>query len=68
MGDNYLTINEICGLLKVSRSTVNRWIRRGRLQSKKIGRLVRVTSRALAGFVEARPYHVRRKARKGSSK
>ena len=55
ISDKYLTIKEICDLLKVSRSTVNRWILSRKLQSKKIGRLVRVSGQDLGAFVEARP-------------
>jgi len=56
MNDKFLTIKEICSLLKVSRGTVNRWILSQKLQSKKIGRLVRVTSQALGMFIEGRPH------------
>ena len=54
MGDKYLTINDICDIVQVSRSTVNRWIRGGKLRSKKIGRLVRVSSQDLGAFIEGR--------------
>jgi len=59
MSDKFLTINEICDLLKVSRGTVNRWISSRKLQSKKIGRLVRVLNQDLALFVEVQAYHAR---------
>jgi len=56
MADNFLTIKEICDLLKVSRGTVSRWILRRQLRSHKIGRLVRIKSQDLGHFVEARPF------------
>jgi len=68
MADKYLKIQEVCELLKVSRSTVNRWISSRKLQSKKIGRLVRVSGQDLAVFVEVQAYHAGRKTRKGFSK
>ncbi len=55
MDDRFLTIRDICDLLKVSRATVSRWILSRRLPSNKIGRLVRVSSRDLGVFVEGRP-------------
>jgi excisionase family DNA binding protein len=60
MTDNYLTIKEICGLLKVSRGTVIRWISSGRLKGFKIGRGIRVKSQDFGRFFEARPFKKKR--------
>lgn len=60
MTDKFLTINEICGLLKVSRGTVCRWIKCRQLRSHKIGRLIRITSQDLDRFVEGRPFKKKR--------
>lgn len=59
----YLTIKDICELLKVSRATVNRWIQSRKLRSKKIGRLVRVSSQDLGAFIDGRSH---RKPRLGT--
>ena len=56
MTDNFLTIKEICRLLKVSRGTIVRWISAGQLMGFKVGRGIRVKSQDLGRFVEARPF------------
>jgi len=56
MEAKYLAIKDICNMVQVSRSTVNRWIKSGKLRSKKIGRLVRVSSQDLGAFIEGRPH------------
>ena len=33
--DNFFTVNEICGILKVKRGTIIRWIRAGKLKAFK---------------------------------
>lgn len=40
MGEELITLNELCQTLKISRSTVDRWRREG-LPFKKVGRGVR---------------------------
>jgi excisionase family DNA binding protein len=52
--DTYLTVNEICGLLKVERSTVVRWILGGRLKAFKLGggRFWRVAGADFQRFVK----------------
>jgi len=55
--DTYLTVNEICGLLKVERGTVIRWIGAGRLRAFKPGggRLWRVARPDFQRFVKGGP-------------
>jgi len=62
--DNFLTIKEICRLLKASRGTIVRWISAGQLRGFKIGRGIRVKSQDLGRFIESRPYRkaVRKKS------
>lgn len=40
--EKYLTINEVCELLRVSRQTVTEWMKRGKIKSLKIDRAVRI--------------------------
>jgi excisionase family DNA binding protein len=35
--DKFMTVKEICALLKITRGTVIRWIRTGELQAFKLG-------------------------------
>lgn len=42
-----LTYNEVCERLKVSRSTVARWVRRGEVESVKLGASLRIPASAL---------------------
>jgi len=47
-----LTVLDVCALCKVSRSTVERWIRRNELRSVKLGRSRRVKATDLDRFIE----------------
>jgi excisionase family DNA binding protein len=51
--DKFLMVKEICGMLKVKRGTVIRWIRAGRMRAFKLGggRLWRIRERDLKRFV-----------------
>ena len=42
MNDQYFTIEEIATRFKVTRQTVQNWIREGRLESVKLGRARRI--------------------------
>ena len=55
--DKFLSVYEICGILKVKRGTVIRWIRAGRLRAFKLGggRLWRIRERDLREFVKGGP-------------
>ena len=55
--DKFLSVYEICGILKVKRGTVIRWIRAGRLRAFKVGggRLWRIRERDLREFVKGEP-------------
>jgi len=46
-----LTLAEVADRLQVSVSTVRNWVAEGRLESMRVGSVVRVTESALAGFV-----------------
>ena len=52
--DKFLSVYEICGILKVKRGTVIRWIRAGRLRAFKVGggRLWRIRERDLKRFIK----------------
>jgi len=55
--ETYLTVAEICGLLKVERCSVIRWIRSGKLRGFKLagGRLWRVSRSDFQTFVKGGP-------------
>jgi excisionase family DNA binding protein len=55
--DKFLSVYEICGILKVKRGTVIRWIRAGRLRAFKVrgGRLWRIREWDLREFVKGGP-------------
>ena len=55
--ESFLTVKEICGILKVKRGTVIRWIRAGWLRAFKVGggRLWRIRERDLREFVKGGP-------------
>lgn len=55
--DTFLTVNEICGLLKVERDTVVRWIESGQLRAFKPGggRFWRIRRADFQRFVKGRP-------------
>jgi len=52
--DKFLTVFEICGILKVKRGTVIRWIQAGELRAFKLGsgRFWRIRSIDLKRFIE----------------
>ena len=51
--ESFLSVYEICEILKVKRGTVIRWIRAGRLRAFKLGggRLWRIRERDLKGLI-----------------
>ncbi|MGA2534086.1 MAG: helix-turn-helix domain-containing protein [Candidatus Aminicenantales bacterium] len=55
--DNFLTVEEICKLLKVNRGTVIRWIASGHLRAFKPGggRVWRVTRDSFRRFIKGGP-------------
>ena len=55
--DKFLTVKEICGILKVKRGTAIRWIQTGRLRAFKPGggRFWRIRERDLREFVKGGP-------------
>ena len=55
--ETYLTVAEICGLLKVERCSVIRWIRSGKLRGFKLagGRLWRVSRSDFQRFLKGGP-------------
>jgi excisionase family DNA binding protein len=61
--NDYLTVENIIKILKISRTTAYSFIHSGQLKSYKIGRLVRIKSQDLERFVEARPFK-KKKGRK----
>jgi len=51
--EKLLTVNEICGILKVTRRTVIRWIQSDQLMALKVGRrLWRIRERDLKNFLK----------------
>ena len=48
-----LTLDQVADLLQVSRRTVNRLVREGRLRPARIGRSPRVTPQELAAYVSS---------------
>lgn len=61
--DKFLTVFEICMMLKVKRGTIIRWIRTGELQAFKLGsgRSWRIRSIDLKRFIEGNPSRSRKK-------
>ncbi len=55
MTEPLLTVPEVCGLLRVSRRTVEGLVRSGQLRPVRIGRRTLFTDRELAAFVAAKP-------------
>jgi excisionase family DNA binding protein len=53
----FYTTQEVAQLLKVDQTTVQGWIRDGRLRGVRFGRLWRVRSADLAAFGEEPPRH-----------
>lgn len=52
--NEYLTIEEVTKILKVSRTTVYNWMNSGKLKFYKVGRLVRIKSEDLKKFIESK--------------
>jgi len=50
--NEYLTIQEVCKVLKVSRITVYRWIKSGKLSAYKAGKQYRIEKSHLDNFVK----------------
>lgn len=48
-----LTLDEVAGVLRVSRKTVNRLVAAGRIRPIRVGRLPRVTRQELAAYIAA---------------
>lgn len=51
--EEFFTPEEVADRFKVTRRTIYRWIKEGRLQSVKVGDLVRITKSALEEFLKA---------------
>jgi excisionase family DNA binding protein len=49
----FYTVEELAAMLKVSEQTIRLWIRRGRLQSFKIGRGHRIPAEEVRRLIEA---------------
>ena len=52
--DGYMRIAEVCSTLGISRSTVERALRDGRLSARRFGRVVLVERRSLVEMIEQR--------------
>jgi excisionase family DNA binding protein len=50
--EQYYSIADLVKLLKISDSTVRRYIRAGKLESKKIGKQHRITERSVNKFID----------------
>jgi excisionase family DNA binding protein len=50
--DKFLTINELCDALKVSRVAVWEWMRSGKLKAYRAGRSVRIREEDLLAFMQ----------------
>ena len=50
--DEYLTIQDVMDILKVSRTSVNNWLKSGNLKYYKVGRLVRIKEEDLEKFIQ----------------
>lgn len=51
--EQYYSIAELVKLLKISDSTVRRYIREGKLKSKKIGKQHRITEKSVKNFIDS---------------
>lgn len=51
----YHTVDELCHRFRVSRPTVEAWIRRGHLHAVKLGRSVRIADDELRRFEQGLP-------------
>jgi excisionase family DNA binding protein len=50
--ENYLTISEVAKELKVTRQTVSRWIRDGKIEAEQVGREKLINKRSLTRFLQ----------------
>ncbi len=50
--NEYLTIEEVTKILKVSRTTVYTWMKSGELKTYKLGKLVRIKREDLERFIQ----------------
>ena len=50
--EQYYSIADLVKLLKISDSTVRRYIRAGKLESKKIGKQHRITEKSVKKFID----------------
>jgi len=48
----YYTVKEVAELLKVHEQSVFRWLRLGKLESDKIGGVIRITQEQLDNFIK----------------
>lgn len=53
MKDKLLTVNEIIEILKVSKLTIYRYIKAGKLPAYKVGRDYRITQKDFTGFMQS---------------
>jgi excisionase family DNA binding protein len=53
--ESLLKVEEVMEVLKISRTTAYALIKSGALKSRRIGRLVRVSSQDLGRFIAGRP-------------
>jgi len=51
----YFTVKEIMGILKISRTSAYGYIKSGRLKSFRVGKLVRIPADDLQQFIEGKP-------------
>ncbi len=54
MSKQYLTVEDIAGLLGVSVDTVRNWIKQGRLEAYKVGRDYRISNEQFEKFMQER--------------
>ncbi len=52
MDDNYLTVNEVADRFRVSRPTVYAWLKEGKIESTKLGKVRRILASSVNRFVE----------------
>lgn len=55
----YVTIDEVAQMCNVSKSTVNNWIKDGRLKPSKNGRVVRFAKVDVIALLQQKPKHKR---------
>jgi len=50
--DEFLTIKEVTKILKVSESTIHRWIKEKKINANKVGRLIRISEEEVKKLVK----------------